>query len=261
MNEEQKKVFFYFVDQPGRLITLVSVIVTLITSANILWKIAVNYIKSMFYGIDFQLFQVSFDFYQFILHVFLYLTVFAIFKSVKTTFNYFWKLKLKKREKVPFLLLFCFFLFLFVTILFVTSSFSFSFILNILFCGCFLNFFFWLCWKITTFDGGKEIVNKEDRKITIHNILYLFACLFFVEAILCFFLTSDELLNKKTYYIIPDENHDVVNVVIETYHDYYILKEAGIDNGKLIINKNSQRLGNVNDCYAYLEIFNDIVFE
>lgn len=82
------------------IITLGSVLIAFLTSINILWQIGVNYFTSKFYDINFNLFQVSFDFHQFILITMLIFTILAIFKSIKISTVYFWKRYKQKQTKI-----------------------------------------------------------------------------------------------------------------------------------------------------------------
>lgn len=248
------------------IITLGSVLIAFLTSINILWQIGANYFTSKFYDINFNLFQVSFDFHQFILKTMLIFTILAIFKSIKISTVYFWKRYKQKQTniKIPIFAIVLFLLYLICIII----SISFRLwiitgylIIYVIILGAFLSLIFNNIIKIIKQEDKSEINNVSDLKLEIKNIMYCFACIFIIEFFLCLVTTCYNISIRTEYYIIPTEEENNVYVIIETYPNYYITKHAIEDSNKLIITKNSQRIQNVTDCDMYKKTYDNISFK
>lgn len=263
MDELDKRLLIFLTNNLGKILTFFASVITLISSVDILWLTATNYIKSKLYYIDFRLFQVSFDIYQFALLTLSLFIIYAIFKSLGITIAYLWKyFKRKENIKPPIWAIALTFIFLLTVIIafFKFCFFALYLIFDVIIFGGIIALLFWWFYKVVKSDC--EEVSLYDYKKELRNIFYLLACLFFVEFLLCLGAATYTFLHKTDYYILETEVQDEVEVVIETYNDYYITKKARIsEDNRLIIQKDSQRIHSTNDGLAWHKIFDVVEYE
>lgn len=248
----------------GLFITLCSVMVAFFTGINTLWKIAANFFKSVYYFVDFNLYQVNFNFYQFLLITLVYLIIFAIFQSISLTIRWVWQFfKYKQKIQTPFWakILSLIFLALVVLFCFISKITALLMVLYVILFGALFSIIFSIFLKVIKTDSKKEIASMSEAKEEKYNLFYLLSIFLLLEILLCFFSTVYSIAMKKDYYIIFNGEKNGVDVVIETYNDYYITKKAKLENNKLIIQKDSQCVHNVNDSYAYHKTFEIINYE
>lgn len=141
---------------------------------------------------------------------------------------------------------------------------NFSVSLTLLFLVFLFGFTLMMCFKFFVFSDKLDKKNEKkpfNVKAEVKNLLPLFGIVMLIELLISLFTFSTNYGSKDKYYIIDLGEEDKVEVVIETYPNYYITKEAHIVDNFLYIHWTSQRISDPKRSFAYEKKFEKIYFD
>lgn len=246
----------------GWIIAVLGIIGGLFSASYSLYFTLENFLKSLYYNVDFSLYRISLNIYQIILILLLVFLCWEMIYSMKKSGGYLIHKFINKRKNknIPtynFILsgVFLSILFVFLFLGWKDSLYLFLIVVS----NYFIISFFLFSFK---YAGKAEKKSKEisfNLKEEIFRIIQVFAIILCIEIICCFISVTHKFYTKKDYSII--EEKEQIEVVVETYPDYYIMKKARIDDNNLIIIKDSQSIKSTFDTEVNKRSFNKIYFE
>ncbi len=241
------------------IVQLIAIFFTFFTAAISVSQCLQNYLKSIYFQVDYSLFRVEFNIYSILLLYFVFLICTLFTKSIIQICSYVWCKIRKKKTKILSknciyltIIIFSIYIFLFVILNdFKTITLLFIETLSI----GFICLYIFLIWKKK--DNASNL-NFSISSYLIHflyQLIIIFMLIIIVNFISCWLQYSF----NKNYYILNFDDH--IEVVIEQYSDYYIVKTGKIDSNNLYIDMYSQGIRSTKDNIANKVNFNKILFK
>lgn len=240
---------------------LFAMITTFVTGALCLQLALENYIKSILWDVDYSLYQIDFNLYKILLLYISFFLCYLITSTIWTVLKSIIK-RIRKQKVTPLtlektvlfiiililLMVFCYFSFLDTLIIF-------SLILMI---GGLISIILWIFQKVDKIEAAKEVDNTFSLRSYIIEGLNIMGITLILIIVVNIASIHSSIISCKEFNLLYFDDH--IEVIIETYEDYYITKKAYIIDNELHILKNTQNILNTNGNIATHQEFEKLKF-